>query len=267
MTALGQKQTFAPQKAMSALPPIATAKADFRTRSCLLYSRKRTCAVHQLMSALGQKGTSPIASPTTNAAVAFLNVRKGPASIEISLRWCIQAKVWEPEFVWHRLHPVTLLAARCGRSEIHIHRTVCVFLKSLGVGGHFGFQCFVAKEIASVNVVHRHCPELLHWRIGRDAQTIRLTTVKPVAVLVAIGRKIDRPYSRGLCDHRIRCSNRLIEPVGTLIQFVVVVLPLIGIEHQRNLPASIRAIIIPDEPLLVDNHLGDFLTEKRGVLQ
>jgi hypothetical protein len=25
---LGQKQTFAPQKAMSALPPIATAKAD-----------------------------------------------------------------------------------------------------------------------------------------------------------------------------------------------------------------------------------------------
>jgi hypothetical protein len=30
MSALGQKQTFAPQKAMSALPPIATAKADCR---------------------------------------------------------------------------------------------------------------------------------------------------------------------------------------------------------------------------------------------
>jgi hypothetical protein len=28
MSALGQKQTCAPQKAMSALPPIATAKAD-----------------------------------------------------------------------------------------------------------------------------------------------------------------------------------------------------------------------------------------------
>ena len=36
MSALGQKQTFAPQKAMSALPPIATAKADFRRRSCPL---------------------------------------------------------------------------------------------------------------------------------------------------------------------------------------------------------------------------------------
>jgi hypothetical protein len=37
MSALGQKQTFAPQKVMSALPPIATAKADIAhgpTHSC-----------------------------------------------------------------------------------------------------------------------------------------------------------------------------------------------------------------------------------------
>jgi hypothetical protein len=33
---IGLAQTFAPQKAMSALHPIATAKADFRTRPCLL---------------------------------------------------------------------------------------------------------------------------------------------------------------------------------------------------------------------------------------
>jgi hypothetical protein len=30
MSALGQKRTYAPQQAMSALPPIATAKADIR---------------------------------------------------------------------------------------------------------------------------------------------------------------------------------------------------------------------------------------------
>src|SRR5262245_52969896 len=42
---------------MSALPPIATAKADFRTRSCPLYPRKQTCASHSLMSALGLKRT------------------------------------------------------------------------------------------------------------------------------------------------------------------------------------------------------------------
>jgi hypothetical protein len=54
MSALGQKQTYAAQQVMSALPPIATAKADSRKRSCPLYPRKRTCAVQIQMSALGQ---------------------------------------------------------------------------------------------------------------------------------------------------------------------------------------------------------------------
>src|SRR5262245_57564128 len=45
---------------MSALPPIATAKADIGKTSCLLYPRKRTCAVHTLMSALGQKRTQNV---------------------------------------------------------------------------------------------------------------------------------------------------------------------------------------------------------------
>jgi hypothetical protein len=55
MSALGHKRTYAVQKGMSALPPIATAKADSRKRSCLLYTQKRTCAVQKPMSALGQK--------------------------------------------------------------------------------------------------------------------------------------------------------------------------------------------------------------------
>jgi len=57
MSALGQKQTYALQKAMSALARIATAKADSRKRSCLLYPQKRTCAVQPGMSAKGQKRT------------------------------------------------------------------------------------------------------------------------------------------------------------------------------------------------------------------
>jgi hypothetical protein len=59
MSALGQKQTYALQQPMSALLPIATAKAKFRTRSCPLYPQKRTCAVQLGMSALGQKRTCP----------------------------------------------------------------------------------------------------------------------------------------------------------------------------------------------------------------
>src|SRR5215831_3338890 len=57
MSALGQKRTFALHQPMSALPPIATAKADICPRSCPLYPQKRTCAVHSAMSALGQKRT------------------------------------------------------------------------------------------------------------------------------------------------------------------------------------------------------------------
>ena len=58
MSTLGQKQTCAVQQPMSALSPIATAKADSRKRSCPLFPRKRTCAVQLGMSAMGQKRTS-----------------------------------------------------------------------------------------------------------------------------------------------------------------------------------------------------------------
>jgi hypothetical protein len=57
MSALGHKQTYALQKAMSAITPIATAKADIGRLSCLLYPRKRTCTVQSEMSAKGHKRT------------------------------------------------------------------------------------------------------------------------------------------------------------------------------------------------------------------
>src|SRR5215467_14531341 len=60
MSALGQKQTYAAHKVMSALPPRATAKADSRIKPCLLCPRKRTCAVQLGMSALGQKRTHAV---------------------------------------------------------------------------------------------------------------------------------------------------------------------------------------------------------------
>jgi hypothetical protein len=59
MSALGQKQTFAVHQPMSALHPIATAKADMCQGSCPHYPRKRKCAAQTVMSALGQKRTSP----------------------------------------------------------------------------------------------------------------------------------------------------------------------------------------------------------------
>jgi hypothetical protein len=57
MSALGQKQTYAVQQPMSALLPIATAKANSRNRPCPLYPQERTCAMQLRMSALGHKRT------------------------------------------------------------------------------------------------------------------------------------------------------------------------------------------------------------------
>jgi hypothetical protein len=54
MSALGQKQTYKMQKAMSAFASIATAKADFRNRLCPLCPQKRTRAVQNWTSAKGQ---------------------------------------------------------------------------------------------------------------------------------------------------------------------------------------------------------------------
>src|SRR5262245_8753283 len=60
MSALGHKQTYAVHKLISALPPIAATKADIGKPSCLLYPQYRTCAVQQVMSALGQKRTQNV---------------------------------------------------------------------------------------------------------------------------------------------------------------------------------------------------------------
>jgi hypothetical protein len=74
MSALGQKQTYAPQKAMSALAPIATAKADsskghvcFTFESghvrcnygCQLRARSGTHAAQQCKSWLPPKSKKP----------------------------------------------------------------------------------------------------------------------------------------------------------------------------------------------------------------
>jgi hypothetical protein len=61
-----------PTNTMSALHPIATAKAKFRKRQCLLYPQKRTCAVQEAMSAKGQKRTWSISSAGFNSRLSWL---------------------------------------------------------------------------------------------------------------------------------------------------------------------------------------------------
>src|SRR5262245_14341664 len=78
MSALGQKQTWAAQKAMSDLPPIATAKAKFRKRPCLLYPESglrkiwRDCAAADELSPVLQVTFGQYMTTTLNQFPRFL---------------------------------------------------------------------------------------------------------------------------------------------------------------------------------------------------
>ena len=67
MSALGQKQTCALQQAMSALHPIATAKADSRKRSCPLYPKSGHVRCTSPCPLCARSGHSPPHSITSSA--------------------------------------------------------------------------------------------------------------------------------------------------------------------------------------------------------
>src|SRR5262245_18935091 len=134
MSALGQKQTFALQNAMSASPPKATAKADFRKRSCLLYPQKRTCAVQTQMSAKGQKGTfHPVFSKHAVSTKRHLDLRHAGADRRIIKIRLIQqeAAPWQLHArIGIRRTPRTLLLASASRTQwrrlgLHHHAVRC----------------------------------------------------------------------------------------------------------------------------------------------
>jgi hypothetical protein len=68
MSALGQKRTFAPQKVMSALPPKATAKADFRAKVMSALSPKADMCSALAHVCFGPKAESVAISAVPGAA-------------------------------------------------------------------------------------------------------------------------------------------------------------------------------------------------------
>src|SRR5262247_1990774 len=70
MSALGHKQTYAAQNAMSALPPIVTAKTDCKM-SCPLYPQNRRClfSLEYLAANSGHSGLLPEIRRRTQSSV------------------------------------------------------------------------------------------------------------------------------------------------------------------------------------------------------
>jgi len=75
---MGQKRTCAPQNAMSALPSIATAKADSHKRSCPLYPQERTGAVPPREFSIGVK---PVRLPSGRDRLATNPLPTGSPTI------------------------------------------------------------------------------------------------------------------------------------------------------------------------------------------
>jgi hypothetical protein len=70
MSALGQKPTCAPQKVMSALPPIATAKAARRDSACPLTLKADMCGAARDVR-YGPKADMDISDQRRNVALLF----------------------------------------------------------------------------------------------------------------------------------------------------------------------------------------------------
>src|SRR5262245_39192097 len=170
MSALGQKQTCALQRLMSALPPIATAKADFGKPSCPLYPRNRTCALQLGMSAKGQQRTSALQEMTFSLCVSHCALKSGVA----------------------HLHPISHSGgdgaiARFFRCKQHLdseHCHIARILKNRGndrwLAGHW------ATDIARIIVFFMHQP---NWRayLQKLAEKPKLFAVFITAPTPAIG--------------------------------------------------------------------------------
>src|SRR5262249_54824505 len=89
MSALGQKPTYALQQAMSALHPIATAKANFRKGPCPLYPQKRTfwwaecqLSARRGLSQVGLHALKPRADPCLQLCVYYWAVFWGGLKVD-----------------------------------------------------------------------------------------------------------------------------------------------------------------------------------------
>src|SRR5262245_31651701 len=109
---------------MSAIPPIATAKADLRKQSCLLYPRKRTCTVQNRMSATGHKQTlvslfehlvGPINQRVRNVEAHRLGGLE--ADNQLDLAWLLYWKIARLPALQYFVHVAGRAAKQVGKSR------------------------------------------------------------------------------------------------------------------------------------------------------
>src|SRR5262245_22892350 len=107
-----------------------------------------------------------------------------PRLVEERLERPIEAEQHEPALAGHGLDPVTLVARRGLRSELHVDRAIRIRLR-LRVGADRWERLGVAQDRAAVGVVRDDRPEQLRRDAGRNMQAVASRAVEELAVAIA----------------------------------------------------------------------------------
>jgi hypothetical protein len=117
MSALGQKQTYAVQNGMSALLPIATAKADSRERLCPVCPRKRHQMRHMecpLRAKSGHRLDRTLNVKTPSCRLPHVRFAAG----HLHRHFCGHSRIYDPCQPWERVGATQSVAHR--RAPAHI---------------------------------------------------------------------------------------------------------------------------------------------------
>jgi hypothetical protein len=170
-----------------------------------------------------------------NKSLDAFDVGQCPASVEVGLGRRVEAEQAEPAAPGKGRQPVAFLAGgRCG-AEKEIHGAVRVRDELLARVEARQLVRGVDKT-PGFDVVEREGPELLHRRIGRNAQGVAVAALQPLAVLVLLDAEIRLPLPGRLRRHPGGQRQRFVEVGRALVQGGVVLGLLVRFQHDRVRP-------------------------------
>src|SRR5262249_51945772 len=142
---------------------------------------------------------------------------------------------------------------------------IWVFTQAFVARREVGVLCLIVDTDAVVRVIDRERPKLLGWRIWWDGELVSFAAIKPLIVFVLVSPKIGLPDAGGRSDHALRRGQGLVEIVGTLVGFAIVLLLLVRIKHDYVGPLGARPVIGIFETLGIGNIYRHQFADKRTL--
>src|SRR5262245_33347486 len=123
------------------------------------------------------------------------------------------------------------------------------------------------QECTRIEVVGSQCPELPHRRVSGNAQSIGLAAVQPIRSRVAVAGKASRAQTRSCRTSDMRRAERFVEEASALIELVVFIAALKGVQQIDVLPRGALAIVVFRRTLVVYDGARHLLSQCRGIFE